>query len=72
MLDIVREIREGHSNCFGYENYSQLPLAYALLSAKTGDIQTAEQELEQYVSRHNLDDDETAKLRKLARDYAVA
>ena len=70
MLDIIRDIRDTHSNCFGYYNYTQLPLAYAFLSAKTGDLLTAEAELDQYVIRNRLDDDEVAKLKKLARDCA--
>ena len=33
MLDIMREIRERDSNCFGYRNYTQLPLAFMFLAA---------------------------------------
>ena len=69
MLDIIREIRGRHTNCFGYCNYTQLPLTYSLLSAKIGDLKTAESELDQYIIKHKLDDDEAAKLKKLARDY---
>jgi len=71
MLDIIREIRDRRGNCFGYENYTQLPLAHAFLSAKIGDVQTALQALEEYVKRVDLDDDEAAKLKKLAREYAA-
>jgi len=71
MLGIIREIRDRRSNGLGYENYTQLPLAYAFLSAKIGDVQTALQELEEYVKRFDLDDDEAAKLKKLAREYAA-
>jgi len=71
MLDIIRDIRDRRSNGLGYENYTQLPLAYAYLSAKIGDVQTALQELEEYVKRFDLDDDEAAKLKKLARECAA-
>jgi len=74
MLDIIREIRdrpiERRINCFGYYNYAQLPLAFAYLSAKTGDLQTAEEELGKYATSYQLDEEETAKLLNLARDYA--
>lgn len=71
MLDIIREIRNRRSNCLEYHNYTQMPLAYAFLSAKLGDVQTALQELEEYLAGLALDDDEAAKLKRLARDYAV-
>ncbi len=70
MLDLIREIRDKHTNCFGYDNYTQLPLAYAFLLAKTGDVAAAEAELNRYVLLRRLDDEEAAKLKKLARDYA--
>jgi hypothetical protein len=70
MLEIIREIRDRRTNCFGYVNYTQLPLAYAFLSAKTGDLETAEKEIAQYIIRFQLDDEEAAKLKNLAKDYA--
>lgn len=70
MLDLIREIRDKHINCFRYQNYTQLPLAYAFLLARTGDLGTAETELDKYALSHRLDDDEVAKLKKLAIDYA--
>lgn len=69
MLDMIREIRDRRTNRWPYDNLTQLPLAYALLSAKTGDLQTAEQELGAYAVRYCLDEEETATLKKLARDY---
>ncbi len=70
MLDIIRETHERHTNCFDYRNYTQMPLAFALLSAKTGALETAVQELDHYITTHSLDDDQAFKLRKLGRDYA--
>lgn len=70
MLDIIREIRERRSNGLGYGNYSQLPLAYALLCAKVGDVQSADRELDRYTTVHGLAEAEAATLRKLARHYA--
>ena len=70
MLDLIQEIRDKHTNCFRYQNYTQLPLAYAFLLAKTGDSRSAEAELDQYALLHRLDDDEAAKLKKLAIGYA--
>ncbi len=72
MLDIIGEIRDRRTNCFGYHNYTQLPLAYAFLSAKTGELHAAEHELDQYVTLHKLDDDEAAKLKKFAKDCVEA
>src|SRR5262245_32915533 len=69
MLALIREIRDGHINCFAYNNYTQLPLAYAMLCAKTGDLATAERELDEYTKRTN--EPEADKLTKLARDYAA-
>jgi hypothetical protein len=71
MLGIIREIPDRRSNCLGYENYTQMPLAYAFLSAKIGDVQTALQKLEEYVKRLDLDDDGAARLKKLTREYAA-
>jgi hypothetical protein len=70
MLHLIREIRDQHTNCFEYPNYTQLPLAYAFLLAKTGDLRNAEAELDKYALSHGLEDDEAAKLKKLAVDYA--
>ena len=72
MLDIIREIREHNTNpnCFGFYNYSQLPLAYAFLSAKVGDMQSAEQEIELYVTSRKLDDDEASTLKQSVRNCA--
>ncbi len=70
MLDIIREIRAKKTNCFDFYNYCQLPLAYAFLSAKVGDLQSAEQEIEQYVQAHRLDEEEAMKLKQLVRDCA--
>jgi hypothetical protein len=67
LLELVREIREHNTNCFPFDMYTQLPLAYAFLSAKFGDLSSAEQELNRYVSRHKLDDGAAATLRKLAQ-----
>jgi hypothetical protein len=70
MLELVREIRELHTNYFRFEMYTQLPLAYSFLSARLGDIASAESELDRYASRLKLDDDVAAKLKELARPYA--
>lgn len=70
MLQIIHKIRERKTNCFGYYNYTQLQITYALLSAKTGLLYTAERELQEFIERHSLDEDESAKLLALAKDYA--
>ena len=49
MLDVIREIREHNTNCFGYRNYTQLPLTFAFLTAKTGNLRLAERELDEYL-----------------------
>jgi len=67
LLALVREIREHNTNCFPFDMYTQLPLAYAFLSAKLGDLSSAEQDLDCYVSRHKLDDEAAATLKKLAQ-----
>jgi hypothetical protein len=51
-------------------DYTQLPLAYAMLCAKTGDLATAERELDEYAK--TLDEAEAANLKKLSRGYARA
>lgn len=68
MLDIIRGLREGHTNCFGYKSYTQLPIAYAMLCAKTGDLAAAERELDAWAEGRYAD--EAEKLKKLSRDYA--
>src|SRR4030095_10376942 len=45
LLHIVREIRDRKTNHLGFYNYVQLPFAHAMLSAKVGDLRSAEQEL---------------------------
>ena len=70
MLEMIKDIRERHTNRFDFSNYAQLPLAFAFLSAKTGDLETAEKEINQLILHRRLDEDEAAKLKKLAMDYA--
>jgi hypothetical protein len=65
MVDLIREIREQNLNCFGYHNYTQLPLAAAFLSAKVGDFRDAETKLDEYVRLHNLDGGIASKLKSL-------
>ena len=66
MLDLVRYLRDSRSNCFGYQMYTQLPLAFAFLSAKVGDKNEADQALTEYIERFELDDDEASKLQRAA------
>jgi len=70
MLALVREIRELHTNYFPFQMYTQLPLAYSFLSARLGDLVSAESELDHYASRLKLGDDVAAKLQELARTCA--
>jgi hypothetical protein len=67
LFELIREIREHNTNWSPFDMYTQLPLAYAFLSAKLGDLSSAEQELNRYVSRHKLDDEAAATLKKLAQ-----
>lgn len=67
LLALVQEIRDRNINCFPFDIYTQLPLAYAFLSAKFGDLASAEDELDCYAERSKLDDAVAAKLKKLAR-----
>jgi hypothetical protein len=67
LLYLVQEIRAHNTNCFPFENYTQLPLAYTFLPAKLGDLASAEDELDRYALRSKLDDAVAAKLKKLAR-----
>lgn len=72
MLHIIREIREQHTNCFEYRNYTQLPLAFAFLSAKVGNMELAEQELDEYLAGDWLVGEvEGAKLKRLLRESAA-
>jgi hypothetical protein len=68
MLEIVQELREKPINCFGFHNYTQLPLAFAFLNAKLGDMAAAESELETYVQGCKLGDEVAAELIKLAHE----
>lgn len=70
MLEIICEIRERNTNCFGYRNYIQLPLAFAFLSAKIGDQKLAEQELDDYIADGRLKEATAMKLRRLLREMA--
>jgi hypothetical protein len=70
LLALVREVREQNTNCFPFDMYTQLPLAYAFLSARVGDLGSAERELNRYLSRLKVEDEIATKLRKLAREYA--
>jgi hypothetical protein len=70
VLDIVREIRERRVNSF-YVFFSwHLPLTFMCLSAKIGDLATAQSELEAYARKYELVEDVVAKLAKLLRDLA--
>ena len=72
LLDLVQEIRDRQTNCFRFDNYTQLPLAFAFLSARLGDLAAAEQMLEHYVTRMQLSDETAAELKALAREYTAA
>jgi hypothetical protein len=72
MLDIIRDIRERNTNCFGYRNYTQLPLAFMFLAARVGDTGLAERELEEYLQGDWLDEREADKLRRLVRECRPA
>ena len=48
MLAILREVRERKTNRFGFNNYTQMPLAQMFLLAKTGDLSGALAELDAY------------------------
>jgi hypothetical protein len=68
ILGLIREIREKDTNCFGFLNYTQLPLAFAFLLAKTGDIRLAEEELEHYLARDCIKEAESSRLKRLLRE----
>jgi hypothetical protein len=70
MLELIREIREQHTNCFGYNNYTQLPLAFAFLAAKDGDMSLAERELDEHLKGDWLSEVEAGKLKRLLRANA--
>ncbi len=70
LLALVREVRKQNTNCFPFDVYTQLSLAYAFLSARVGDVGSAERELNRYLSRLKLEDEIATKLRNLAREYA--
>jgi hypothetical protein len=70
MLQLIREIREQNTNCFGYRNYTQLPLAFAFLNAKTGNLELAERELHEYLEGGWVKEQAALKLRQLLREGA--
>lgn len=72
LIDIIREIRTGRTNCFGFDNYTQLPLAFAFLSAKLKDLKSAEREIDSYANRRGLEESEAAKLKEYAKACAGA
>jgi hypothetical protein len=72
MLSILHEIRERKSNCLGFENYTQLPLALIFLTAKIGKLTTARAELERYIRRHRVAEDVVRRLEELMRALARA
>ena len=71
MLEIIRRIRDRHTNFWEYENLTQIELAFTFLSAKVGDMIPAERELENYITRHRLDEAEGSKLRRLLQEAAT-
>jgi hypothetical protein len=70
MLQLIREIREQNTNCFGYRNYTQLPLAFAFLTAKTGNLDLAERELDEYLAGDWVKKAAAVKLRQLLQKEA--
>jgi hypothetical protein len=70
MLELIRAIREQHTNCFGFRNYTQLPLASAFLLAQIGKLEAAERELEEHLAGDWLKDAAATKLRQLLRASA--
>jgi hypothetical protein len=71
MLELIREIREHNTNCFGYRNYTQLPLTFAFLNAKTGNLELAERALDEYLAGGRVKDAAAAKLRQLLLSLAT-
>jgi len=70
MLTIIRDIREQQTNCFGFRNYTQLPLASVFLLVKTGKLAMAERELEQHMAGDWLKEAAAQKLRQLLHESA--
>ena len=70
LLDLVQEIRTRNTNCFPFQSYTQLPLTYAFLSAKFGDLTSAEHELDCYLSRSKLENEAAGVPKNLVRKYA--
>ncbi len=68
MLAIIRDIRDQHTNCFGFRYYTQLPLASAFLLAKIGQLEMAERELEEYLDGDWLKKPATQKLWQLLHE----
>lgn len=67
MLDLIGEIRAKGTNCFGFHNYTQFPLAFAFVAAKVGEVKLAERELEEYLTRDSVGEPVATKLRQLLR-----
>lgn len=72
MLALIREIREQNTNCFPYRNYTQLPLAFVFLAAKTRNLESAERELSEYLAGDWLKEAAAMRLRRLLRETAGA
>jgi hypothetical protein len=71
MLAIIREIREQQTNCFGFYNYTQLPLAFAFLLVKTGGkLDLAERELDQHLAGGWMKEAAAVRLKQLLRESA--
>jgi hypothetical protein len=49
MLEIILGLREHSGNCYGFENYAQMPLAHVFLTAKTGEVGSARRLLNDYI-----------------------
>jgi len=66
MLEIIHDLKEHGGNCYHYENYTQLPLAHAFLTAKIGDVGSARRLLQNYMSkrRDSLKEDVPTRLRR--------
>lgn len=70
ILDIVRDLRERKRNAFYVQFSWRLPLTFMFLSAKLGDLEAAQAELEAYARKYELDEDVVAKLSKLIQKNA--
>jgi hypothetical protein len=53
------------TNCFGLNNYTQLPLAFAFLAALAGETDLAKQELEDHLRGDWIKDAIAMKLRRI-------